>query len=960
VPIRITAEPGSSTTSLKLETEGDDHTEQEPGLMLFHDRNQHRLLMVLLVGESPVRGVNRTALRGALDQVAWLSGWRSGDPRYQHHAPEALVCLAQAGRSAHDNSPRIRILGPTFSGSAESIRFTLENWFHSFPTAPPHAISATSCWSTTSHLTIDPTAETVRVDIVSGSATGVDTSFQHDARINYKTVRLPSEVMQQHIITELKQHLDAGDDHPRIAFLTEETSYGSATYDAAKGNEKADLLAQNVSTYSYPFLELPFPLHISDLRNSEGVVQSQPAQLAPNLGHRDLALGGESGPDETDVVPSFSPRSAVYESLILTQLFRTIHRERIRYVGIVATDIEDLIFLVREIRANCPDTEPFVINSDLRYLHSDINSALVGTLVFANYPLFSMSERFTWPFGAERRIQFPTEMAQGAYNAMLVLLHDRDNHDKLLDRLLDYGEPLQAARPKGDLPGLWEGVVGRNDIWPIRASVPEPVANNVFRRYTVPGQFKLDFATGIYPVSFQIAIFIFSIICLSAAVILLHPARFGTVPSLHRILGDAIIQDWALERRLLVSAVALGFLTAYTVAGGFALLPLELEHLLGTVADHRRFLGYATELVVIVVSSALLAATIRSLLRLGGCPRPKPQFPVMAGLLLITGVIQLLLSGFFVYSIWTSDRTTILFTFLRSANLGNGVSPLLPLIFAGVGGLTLLACQLERLRLLEDCSTRTSQTADVSFTGLAGQDSFYGVDQQEEKITRLLECRPLTLPGARILLALLIVGLVYDVAYFCWIDRDPWRAIDGRWFYFLFLAVSATVYGLFALLLLRFVQGLLRRLYWHPSRIGYDELRRRSIPSRSEEQRVGLFEPPPSRTAVEGALENARTLLHRANSIGNSGAAAPLTETLSERLKANVLELRATVRDAELGFSRLLEREAAGDIPSTVSRRLDLHTAMARLSRVIVTIFEPEWRARTNPLLVTTPFRKKN
>jgi hypothetical protein len=76
-------------------------------------------------------------------------------------------------------------------------------------------------------------------------------------------------------------------------------------------------------------------------------------------------------------------------------------------------------------------------------------------------------------------------------------------------------------------------------------------------------------------------------------------------------------------------------------------------------------------------------------------------------------------------------------------------------------------------------------------------------------------------------------------------------------------------------------------------------------------------------------------------------------------LKATVLELRATVRDAELGFSRLLEREAAGDIPSTVSRRLDLHTAMARLSRVIVTIFEPEWRARTNPLLVTTPFSKE-
>jgi hypothetical protein len=68
-----------------------------------------------------------------------------------------------------------------------------------------------------------------------------------------------------------------------------------------------------------------------------------------------LKLPDEEANKGADVVRSFSKRSAVDDELVLENLLRTIHREHARYVGVVATDVEDLIFLVHEIRSNCPN-----------------------------------------------------------------------------------------------------------------------------------------------------------------------------------------------------------------------------------------------------------------------------------------------------------------------------------------------------------------------------------------------------------------------------------------------------------------------------------------------------------------------------------------------------------------------------------------------------------------------------
>ena len=88
-----------------------------PGLILFRDNENSRLLVVFLVGETPTTGVHKSAFESALKQVSEL-------PKY---APQA-TCIAGL-----DCQSEIKIIGPSFSGSATSIRLSLEEWLNRRP-----------------------------------------------------------------------------------------------------------------------------------------------------------------------------------------------------------------------------------------------------------------------------------------------------------------------------------------------------------------------------------------------------------------------------------------------------------------------------------------------------------------------------------------------------------------------------------------------------------------------------------------------------------------------------------------------------------------------------------------------------------------------------------------------------------------------------------------------------------
>lgn len=134
-------------------------------------------------------------------------------------------------------------------------------------------------------------------------------------------------------------------------------------------------------------------------------------------------------------------------------------KEKYRYVGLLATDPRDKLYLARLIRQYCPDVALFTVQSDLLYAHPEYNRYLEGMIVGSTYPLFNSNQLWSPPRqGSTQRLQFPRNMAQGAYNATLALL-DRGE-------LVDYGAPFgsQLGRPQ---PPIWLTVVGHEALWPL-------------------------------------------------------------------------------------------------------------------------------------------------------------------------------------------------------------------------------------------------------------------------------------------------------------------------------------------------------------------------------------------------------------------------------------------------------------------------------------------------------------
>jgi hypothetical protein len=212
---------------------------------------------------------------------------------------------------------------------------------------------------------------------------------------------------------------------------------------------------------------------------------------------------------------------------------------------------------------------------------------------------------------------------------------------------------------------------------------------------------------------------------------------------------------------------------------------------------------------------------------------------VGSALALIFGLVFWILKTFLTHG----NPAVLLFALVRAANLTSGVSPLMPLLLAGIAAFSVVGCLLGRLTLLEDCPL------EPPFLGFEGDapavSSFAGINQQEKRMIGLLECSPHCLPGMRVLLLSLLVGFVYFGIAKVW----PTQSIDGGWLDLFFLFAGFSIYFFLSIMLLRFVlvwmalRLLLRRLYFHPTRGAYQVLRVTSLSS--EDNKIRLFRAPP-------------------------------------------------------------------------------------------------------------------
>jgi len=452
--------------------------ESQPGVLLFRHgtdkaRNVDRpgLCVVFLVGETPIGGMHKKAFTSCLRILA--------DTGYPVEKP-------------------IRVVGPYFSGSQTSLMFAVKDWWDG---AKRDWLSWTSA---------NPP---YRFEVLTGNATAVrkpdffnlkpklDSSHEPNAMASLQRPSVGGVVAQvSHQLTapQLGPRPNGQDKTPGLlptmATAAPGVDFASTTvptrltvkallhYLAERdGTSAADSITNDMrqlpgkvailteantsmgkqvtAMEGDQLVVLRFPIHISRVK-SESTQAFKREDEQAGLKQGDPLVHGlfDDGSGPSEGIPSQGgSATAAANGQVLESILSTIAREQCRYVGVIATDTKDKLFLIRLVREFCPDVHVFVTGADVLLAHPDYRYHMRGVLIGSTYPLFPPNQRWVKPSSGERNL-FPSAAAQGYYNAALLQL-------ALPECLLEYTPPpfalvgAAADDPARQRPPIWISMV---------------------------------------------------------------------------------------------------------------------------------------------------------------------------------------------------------------------------------------------------------------------------------------------------------------------------------------------------------------------------------------------------------------------------------------------------------------------------------------------------------------------
>jgi hypothetical protein len=405
--------------------------EREPGLVLFRApplevNGATRLLVLLLVGETPSSGIHRIAFDNA---VLLIEDY-----------------LGQAKEKPKDVG--LQVVGPFYSGSEGSLSAALKQ-----------AQKKVRSWGPCG------TKPTTPIKVVCGSASGFDrdrfvkrwATPDPGAEPAFETTNLPESVIRRWIYKFLHRPEDPehGEQPETVALLVEgNTGFGRTVGRTVSERSTGGRVAV-----------VPFPLHISQVRASytkEQLTRLESSGVLPSSG-RNLPFpedGGDDSEKVREVVPVQAPlMTATRNDLLMSNFVGAMAERRARYVGIIATDIRDLVFLAQFIRRRHPDVQLFTTSADLLLTHPDYGYELRGMILGSPYPLYPVAQRWSAMDGGltVHRTVFSSSGVEGYYNAVLVQLARGQTGRS---RMADYG--WAGSFSKETSPPIWISVVGQN------------------------------------------------------------------------------------------------------------------------------------------------------------------------------------------------------------------------------------------------------------------------------------------------------------------------------------------------------------------------------------------------------------------------------------------------------------------------------------------------------------------
>ncbi len=418
---------------------------EQPGGLLFRQPDGPPVL-ILLVGETPTYGVQTVALASAVEHAKVLapsSGVTSCSPNAVQCSDNSRVMPWHANAAQGID---VFLLGPSFSGSAESIRRVLDESFVSARIISG-AASAPLVAKTLGH----PGSH--------GEGRSYSATTRDDDDID--------EAVTHHVLTEVGEK--------RAVFLREsDTSYGQGF---RKPKKDAGSKEEGEPSREYGDTIL-YPVHISNLAEAfaqRGLFGSNSVPRLRSQEGRALPLSFEISGAPLDVPPMLFPEKSSREvGLALAAVLDSIRREGVSLVGIAGTNAYDKLFLARMVRQHAPNVQLLIYDSDALLTHPSHLADLHGAWIVSSYPNVPSLQRWApqrrAPERNRRRLYFTGSRTEGLYNATLALLSDRLNKPALSRKMVDYWhlEGNGAAQVMVGSPAVWLTAVGRSELWPIK------------------------------------------------------------------------------------------------------------------------------------------------------------------------------------------------------------------------------------------------------------------------------------------------------------------------------------------------------------------------------------------------------------------------------------------------------------------------------------------------------------
>ncbi len=310
--------------------------------------------------------------------------------------------------------------------------------------------------------------------------------------VDIRTTQVPTELMKTaakefifnptSVSPRLFEGMHRKKDRSKIAYLVEMNS-GFGNHSTNTWDLNHNLKNDNEPKEGKDPWLFRFPIQIAKLAkilNKERREQEAKVGLKPS-GVETLNKA-EQNRTQSDEIPTADPdHIAELNRRLLDDIWYEIKRERIGHVILVTSNPHDAIFLVEQLRINCPNVQPVIMGSELFYGHFAYRQAMRGVLLVTSYSLNpNLRELSRQSEEDKRRKQFSSNSTEGVYNALIALNGKRAGEDALAMKdppdpksqwerlhslglqLAEYRLPYLSEKGSVHKPPIWVTAVGDN------------------------------------------------------------------------------------------------------------------------------------------------------------------------------------------------------------------------------------------------------------------------------------------------------------------------------------------------------------------------------------------------------------------------------------------------------------------------------------------------------------------